>query len=70
MAAAYGRHLSLRTAVVYGGVPVDPQARELQHAVEIFVATPASCSTSSASARRTWAGSRCSSSTRPTGCSK
>src|SRR3954449_12203332 len=26
---AYGRHVALRSGVVYGGVPVDPQAKEL-----------------------------------------
>ncbi len=37
---AYGRHLPLRSAVVYGGVPIDPQIRELLAGVEILVATP------------------------------
>jgi ATP-dependent RNA helicase RhlE len=36
----YGRHLPLRSAVVYGGVPLDPQIRELLAGVEILVATP------------------------------
>ncbi len=38
--AAYGRHVSLRSAVVYGGVPIDPQIKELRAGVEILVATP------------------------------
>ena len=38
--AAYGRHVPLRTAVVYGGIPIDPQIKELRAGVEILVATP------------------------------
>ena len=37
---AYGRHVPLRSAVVYGGVPVDPQVKETRAGVEILVATP------------------------------
>lgn len=37
---AYGRHVPLRSALVYGGVPIDPQTRELLAGVEILVATP------------------------------
>jgi ATP-dependent RNA helicase RhlE len=37
---AYGRHVPLRSAVVYGGVPIEPQIRELRSGVEILVATP------------------------------
>ncbi len=37
---AYGRYVPLRSAVVYGGVPVDPQAKETRAGVEILVATP------------------------------
>jgi ATP-dependent RNA helicase RhlE len=40
MAAAYGRHLALRSTVVYGGVPIEPQAKALLGGVEIVVATP------------------------------
>ncbi len=36
----YGRHVPLRSAVVYGGVPLDPQIKELRAGVEILVATP------------------------------
>jgi ATP-dependent RNA helicase RhlE len=36
----YGRHVPLRAAVVYGGVPLDPQIKELRAGVEILVATP------------------------------
>jgi ATP-dependent RNA helicase RhlE len=37
---AYGRHVALRSGVVYGGVPVDPQIKELLRGLEILVATP------------------------------
>jgi ATP-dependent RNA helicase RhlE len=37
---AYGKHVPLRAAVVYGGVSIDPQIKELQAGVEILVATP------------------------------
>ena len=36
----YGRHLKLRTAVVYGGVGFNPQMTELRRGVDIVVATP------------------------------
>jgi len=38
--SAYGRHVPLRSGVVYGGVPVDPQIKELLRGLEILVATP------------------------------
>ncbi|RPI42896.1 MAG: DEAD/DEAH box helicase, partial [Betaproteobacteria bacterium] len=37
---AYGRHVPLRTVVIYGGVDMDPQIRALHAGVEIVVATP------------------------------
>jgi ATP-dependent RNA helicase RhlE len=37
---AYGRHVALRSTVVYGGVPIDPQIKALRGGVEILVATP------------------------------
>jgi ATP-dependent RNA helicase RhlE len=40
MSAAYGRHVPLRSAVVFGGVPLDPQIKELRAGVELLVATP------------------------------
>ena len=40
MAAAYGRYVALRSAVVFGGVPLDPQIKELRAGVELLVATP------------------------------
>lgn len=36
----YGRHLSLRSAVVFGGVKINPQMMKLRSGVEILVATP------------------------------
>ncbi|MDO8437026.1 MAG: DEAD/DEAH box helicase [Nitrosomonadaceae bacterium] len=37
---AYGKYLPLRCAVVYGGVNMDPQVKDLRAGVEILVATP------------------------------
>jgi len=37
---AYGRHLKLRSAVIFGGVGFNPQATELRRGVDIVVATP------------------------------
>ena len=36
----YGRTVPLRSAVVYGGIPIEPQIKELRAGVEILVATP------------------------------
>jgi ATP-dependent RNA helicase RhlE len=36
----YGKHVPLRSVVVYGGVDMDPQIRALHAGVEIVVATP------------------------------
>lgn len=36
----YGQHLSLRSAVVFGGVKINPQMMKLRGGVEILVATP------------------------------
>jgi ATP-dependent RNA helicase RhlE len=36
----YGRTVPLRVGLVYGGVPIDPQVKELRAGVEILVATP------------------------------
>ncbi|HKB27831.1 MAG TPA: DEAD/DEAH box helicase, partial [Candidatus Limnocylindrales bacterium] len=36
----YGRTVPLRAAVVYGGVPLDPQTKQLRAGVEILAATP------------------------------
>jgi ATP-dependent RNA helicase RhlE len=36
----YGKHLQLRSTVVYGGVDIAPQTRALHAGVEILVATP------------------------------
>ena len=37
---AYGRHMSLRSTVVYGGVGIQPQVDALAQGVDILVATP------------------------------
>ena len=36
----YGRHLSLRSAVIFGGVKINPQITKLRRGVDIVVATP------------------------------
>ena len=36
----YGRTVPLRSTVVYGGVPIEPQTKALRGGVEILVATP------------------------------
>jgi ATP-dependent RNA helicase RhlE len=38
--AIYGRTVPLRAGVVYGGVPIEPQVKELRAGIEILVATP------------------------------
>jgi ATP-dependent RNA helicase RhlE len=37
---SYGRTVPLRAAVVYGGVPLEPQTKQLRAGVEILAATP------------------------------
>jgi len=39
-ARAYGRHMDLTAAAVYGGVGMEPQTRALKHGADIVVATP------------------------------
>ena len=36
----YGRHTTIRVAPVFGGVPVEPQTRQLRKGVDVIVATP------------------------------
>ena len=36
----YGRSVPLRSTVVYGGIPMDPQIKALRGGIEILVATP------------------------------
>jgi len=38
--ATYGKHLSLRSTVVFGGVGINPQIQKLRRGVDILVATP------------------------------
>ncbi len=40
MVRAYGRHLRLRSTVIFGGVGIQPQIAELRRGVDIVVATP------------------------------
>jgi len=37
---AYGRHLDLRTTVIFGGVGINPQFAALRRGVDVIVATP------------------------------
>jgi ATP-dependent RNA helicase RhlE len=39
-AAAYSRYLPLKTAVVYGGVKINPQMMKMRRGVDLLVATP------------------------------
>lgn len=36
----YGKHLNLRTSIIFGGVNINPQIKSLRHGVDILVATP------------------------------
>lgn len=38
--ATYGKHLPLRSAVVFGGVKINPQMLKLRQGVDVLVATP------------------------------
>jgi len=38
--ATYGRYLPLRSAVIFGGVKINPQIQKLRQGVDILVATP------------------------------
>jgi len=38
--ATYGKHLSLKSGVVYGGVKINPQMMKLRAGVDVLVATP------------------------------
>lgn len=38
--AAYGKHLRLRSAVIFGGVSIHPQIKQLKQGVDLLVATP------------------------------
>ncbi|HYU49184.1 MAG TPA: DEAD/DEAH box helicase, partial [Candidatus Limnocylindria bacterium] len=40
MARTYGKYVPLRVASVYGGVPIEPQLKDLRAGVEFLVATP------------------------------
>ncbi|OOZ36227.1 ATP-dependent RNA helicase RhlE [Solemya velesiana gill symbiont] len=36
----YGKHLPLRSTVIFGGVKINPQIEKLRHGVDILIATP------------------------------
>ena len=36
----YSRHMNIRSAAVFGGVRIEPQISQLQHGVDLLVATP------------------------------
>ena len=36
----YGRHLDLRSAVIFGGVKINPQIAQLKRGVDVLIATP------------------------------
>ena len=38
--SAYGKHLPLRSAVIFGGVNINPQKQKLRKGVDILIATP------------------------------
>jgi len=38
--ATYGKHLSLKSGVVYGGVKINPQMMKLRGGIDVLVATP------------------------------
>ncbi len=38
--ASYGKHLSLKSGVVYGGVKINPQMMKLRGGIDVLVATP------------------------------
>lgn len=38
--ATYGKHLPLRSAVIFGGVSINPQMKALRRGVDVLVATP------------------------------
>lgn len=38
--ATYGKHLPLKSAIIFGGVSVNPQANVLRRGVDILIATP------------------------------
>ena len=40
MAKRYGKHLNLRSAVVFGGVGMEPQKRKLARPLDLLIATP------------------------------
>ena len=68
-ARTYGRYVSLRTVVVFGGVSEKPQIDALRRGCDLLVATPGGCSISPSRACSTSAPCAPWCSTRPTACS-
>lgn len=64
----YGDVLGLKMKVVCGGTSMGNQIYALERGVDVLVATPADCATSSTAARAPWRTCRSPSSTRPTRC--
>ncbi len=67
--ATYGKGLHLSSAVIFGGVGMNPQIDRLRRGVDILVATPGRLLDHAGQARSTFPRSASSSSTRPTACS-
>ena len=61
--------LGFRYQVIFGGVNQNPQVRKLKQGVDILVATPDGCSTSSNKDTCLYEGSKCLCWTKPTACS-
>jgi ATP-dependent RNA helicase RhlE len=66
---SYSKHTPIRAMCAYGGVDIKPQIAELKKGVEILVATPAACSTTSRTRASASIPYRRWSSTKPTACS-
>ena len=66
----YGKHLTLNSMVIFGGVGINPQIHAAASAASTsWSPPPAACSITRARATSTCRGSRSSCSTRPTACS-
>ncbi len=65
---AYGKHLPLRSTVIFGGVSMVPQMRALRNGVDIVVATPGRLLDTCASVPWTCPRWKCSCWTKPTAC--
>jgi Superfamily II DNA and RNA helicases len=66
---SYAKHTALRSAVVFGGVDMNPQSEQLRRGVEILIATPGRLLDHVQQKTPISARCRFSCSTKPTGCS-